>query len=273
MRILKLLVLLLSSVAATSAQTATLSSQSASLSKSGGVLTITATVTYTGLPSAIGWSVTLPSGWSYAGAGSGTPGVAPMNGQTGTLDWAFTTIPASPATFSFRVNYPVGLTGTHTIGGSAVFREAGQLRNLSVTSLSLSADAVSNGVRPINLSVRVQVGTGADVLIAGVVLTGEGTKRYLVRAAGPALTAFGLSGVLADPVISVSNSNNTQIGANDNWDSSLNATFSSVGAFSFPSGSRDAATIVTLGAGSYNFQVSGAGGTSGLALVELYELP
>jgi hypothetical protein len=254
------------------AQTASLTADSTTLAAGGGTVSIAATITYSGRPSALGWTITLPAGWSYAGGDN--PGVAPSSGQTGALDWAFTSIPASPARLTFRANYPAGQSGAATVGGSAVYREDGQLRSLSVPSLALSVGTPPPAsLRPVNLSVRVQVGTGANVLITGLALGGEGTKRYLVRAAGPALGAFGLSGLLADPVITVFGSTNNQIAMNDNWEAALSSTFSAVGAFAFPAGSRDAATVLTLGAGNYTFQISGTGGTSGLALFELYEVP
>jgi hypothetical protein len=108
---------------------------------------------------------------------------------------------------------------------------------------------------------------------AVIVSSGDGQKPYLVRAAGPALGAFNVPGTLADPLLTVFNASNAVIATNDNWDASLTATFNSVGAFAFPSGSRDAALVLTLGAGSYSIQVSGVGGTSGVALAEIYELP
>jgi hypothetical protein len=125
----------------------------------------------------------------------------------------------------------------------------------------------------VNSSTRVQVGAGANVLITGLVLRGEGTQRYLIRAAGPALGAFGVPGTLADPVLTVFDEAGRVIFSNDNWDSMLTPVFSAVGAFAFPAGSRDSALLLTLGAGSYTIQISGAGGTSGGALFECFEVP
>jgi hypothetical protein len=61
--------------------------------------------------------------------------------------------------------------------------------------------------------------------------------------------------------------------SNDNWDATLTPTFTSVGAFALTPGSRDAALIVTLEPGSYTAQVSGIGNATGVAIVEVYELP
>ena len=128
--------------------------------------------------------------------------------------------------------------------------------------------------RIVNLSARNRVGTGADVLIAGFHLAGTGTKRLLVRAVGPTLADFGVAGVLADPQLELYAAGAAKLAENDNWDPALAPVFASVSAFPLPLRSRDAALVLTLAAGhSYTAQVSGVGGTTGEALVELYELP
>jgi hypothetical protein len=130
-----------------------------------------------------------------------------------------------------------------------------------------------NAQRLVNVSARNRVGSGADILIAGFYVAGTGTKRLLIRAAGPALTAFGLSTALVDPKLEVFEGA-VKVAENDNWDGSLASTFAGVGAFAFPAGSRDSATVVTLAAGkSYTVQVGGVGGATGEGLIEVYELP
>lgn len=127
-----------------------------------------------------------------------------------------------------------------------------------------------------NISARNRVGQDADILIAGFSLTGTGAKRVLVRAVGPSLAAapFNVPGALVDPKLELYDANAVKIAGNDNWEASLAATFSSVGAFALLPGSKDAALIVTLEAGrSYTAQVRGADGGTGEALIEVYELP
>ena len=123
-----------------------------------------------------------------------------------------------------------------------------------------------------NLSVRSKAGTGSNILIVGFTLNGSGTRDLLIRAVGPKLVDFGVSGILADPKLELY-SGNTKIDQNDNWSSALTSTFSSAGAFNFNSGSKDAALIATLPAGGYTVQVSGADGGVGEVMVEIYELP
>ncbi len=124
-----------------------------------------------------------------------------------------------------------------------------------------------------NVSARNQVGTGSDILIAGVTLAGTGSKNLLIRAVGPTLGAFGVPGTLVDPKLAVYNSSGVVIAENDDWSAGLAGTFASVGAFALAPGSKDAALTITLPPGGYTIQVSGADGGTGEALIELYELP
>ena len=145
----------------------------------------------------------------------------------------------------------------------------------SGTVLVEAYDAGSgSAVRLSNLSARNRVGTGNDILIAGFFIAGTGTQRVLIRAVGPSLAAFGLTGLLADPKLEIYNSAGAKITENDNWDATLSSTFSSAGAFALTPGGKDAALIVILPAGAtYTVQVKGADGGTGEGLIEVYELP
>lgn len=124
-----------------------------------------------------------------------------------------------------------------------------------------------------NLSTRGYVGRDADMLIAGIVVADGEHKRLLIRAVGPSLSTFGVTGTLADPVLQVLRGSEV-IAENDNWAATSETVSASdaAGAFALPQGSRDAAVIVTLSAGTYTAQVSGRAGATGVALVEVYEL-
>jgi outer membrane protein assembly factor BamB len=132
------------------------------------------------------------------------------------------------------------------------------------------------GARLANVSARNSVGTGSDILIAGFVVH-EGAATVLVRAIGPGLEQFGVPGALADPELRIYR--DTQLVAeNNDWSAATNAatlaaTAQSVGAFALPNGSRDAVLLVTLQPGAYTAQVSGVNGTSGVGLVEVYQVP
>lgn len=129
--------------------------------------------------------------------------------------------------------------------------------------------------RLINVSARINVSPGEGTLIAGMSITGSAPKTVLIRGVGPGLTQFGVTGVLADPQISVF-SGATVIASNDNWETGatsgqIAATSVLVGAFPLTPGSRDAALVITLQPGSYTVQITGVGNTSGVALVEIYD--
>jgi arabinan endo-1,5-alpha-L-arabinosidase len=133
--------------------------------------------------------------------------------------------------------------------------------------------------RLVNLSARVAVGTGGGELIAGFVVGGSTARTVLVRASGPAIAAapFNVPGTLADPQLTLNNlRTGTVVAANASWggDPEIAAAAASVGAFGWsdPAG-RDSAILVTLPPGNYTANVSGAAGDTGVALVEVYEVP
>jgi len=126
--------------------------------------------------------------------------------------------------------------------------------------------------RLVNLSARNHVGTGADALIVGFVITGTGTKRLLIRGVGPTLADYGVTGALADPILELYPLAGEKIAENDDWDSSLNPIFTQVGAFALGAGSKDAALLVTLPAGVYSVKLTGRNQGTGEGLVEVYEV-
>lgn len=130
--------------------------------------------------------------------------------------------------------------------------------------------------RLVNVSARTIVGGGENALFAGFVVSGNSAKSLLIRAVGPTLGAFGVSGVLNDPRLDVfANGSTTALASNDNWGGNiaLSAAFRSVSAFALPANdSRDAALLVALQPGAYTAQVSGVGGLTGEVLLEIYEL-
>ncbi|MCF3652165.1 M64 family metallopeptidase [Synoicihabitans lomoniglobus] len=131
--------------------------------------------------------------------------------------------------------------------------------------------------RLVNLSARSQVGIGSDALIAGFVYDGNVPARLLIRAVGPTLGGFGVDGVLVDPVLTVRVLGETTVlASNDDWAGAdaLKTAFAAVGAFPFPhESSLDSALIVEIQPGAYTATISGYSDTTGVALVEVYELP
>jgi hypothetical protein len=125
--------------------------------------------------------------------------------------------------------------------------------------------------RLVNVSARNRVNGSSEPLIAGFTVVGNAPRTILIRGVGPTLASFGVLGALSDPRLELY-SGATKINENDTWATSLSTTFGAVGAFALIPGGRDAALLVTLAPGGYTVQVSGVGGATGDALIELYEV-
>ena len=119
---------------------------------------------------------------------------------------------------------------------------------------------------------RKHLGSGLTV---GFVVGGATPAKILVRAIGPTLGVFGVSGVVVDPQFALFNASSVKIGESNDWlgTAELTAAFASVGAFALPATSKDAALVATLAPGNYSVQISGVNLTTGVALVEVYEVP
>jgi hypothetical protein len=119
-----------------------------------------------------------------------------------------------------------------------------------------------------NISTRLEVQTGENVSVVGFIITGNAPKKVIVRGIGPSLT--GISPVLADPVIELHGPDGSLITSNDNWKDSQQAAIeeSTVA----PTNDLESAIVVTLAPGGYTAIVSGKNATSGIGLVELYDL-
>jgi hypothetical protein len=124
-----------------------------------------------------------------------------------------------------------------------------------------------------NVSARGFSGSGDQTLIIGFVVGGSGTEASLVRAVGPTLSSFGLTGLLADPQLVLFSSTGASIASNDNWGgtAALSAAFAQTGAFALPPASLDAAVLTSLHPGQYTAEVHGANGGTGVVLLEAYD--
>jgi hypothetical protein len=161
--------------------------------------------------------------------------------------------------------------GAHTTG---LFR---QNSTTGVALTEIYDTDTTPAARLINVSARMNVTTGEGTLIAGFIIAGDVPKTVLIRGIGPTLTQFDVTGVLADPQISVY-ANSTLIDSNDNWGTGTSSTAEviaasvQVGAFALPIGSKDAALLLTLQPGAYTVVVTGVANTTGIALVEVYDV-
>lgn len=142
-----------------------------------------------------------------------------------------------------------------------------------VAAVEVAELIVTVNARITNLSIRGLVGTGLEQLVVGFQIGGSGTKSILVRAVGPTLSTFGVTGVLATPELTLSGANAKTLATNSGWGggAALAQAFAAVGAFALPAASADAALLTPLASGGYTATVSGAGSTTGIALAEVYD--
>ena len=122
-----------------------------------------------------------------------------------------------------------------------------------------------------NISSRGLVQTGDNVMIGGFILgKNGGPAKVIVRAIGPSLSAANISGALADPTVELRDGNGVLVRGNDNWKETQQAEIEASGIP--PSDNLESAVLATLAPGPYTAIVGGKNGTSGVALVELYQL-
>ncbi len=120
-----------------------------------------------------------------------------------------------------------------------------------------------------NISTRAFVQTGQRVTIAGFIVTGTDPKQVVVRGLGPTLTQHGVSGVLADPTLDLHNSTGS-IQTNDNWKDTQQAAIQATGLA--PTNDLESAILRTLQPGNYTAILTGKNGTTGVGLVEVYDI-
>jgi sugar lactone lactonase YvrE len=121
----------------------------------------------------------------------------------------------------------------------------------------------------LNISTRLRAQTGDNVLIGGFIITGNVSKKVILRAIGPSLTAFGIAGALADPVLELHTPSGAVV-TNDNWKSTQQAEIQATGIP--PKNDLESAIVVTLAPGAYTAIVRGKNNGTGVALVEGYDL-
>lgn len=131
----------------------------------------------------------------------------------------------------------------------------------------------ANTTRMVNISTRGRVGTGDEAMIGGMIVQGAAGKRVIIRAIGPSLGVGPnpIAGVLADPTLELRDNNGGLLAANDDWNTSPQAG-EIIATTVPPTNNRESAIVATLGAGNYTAIVRGVNQTSGVGLVEAYDL-
>ncbi len=191
------------------------------------------------------WDAALASAFKAAGASAL---------KNGSLDAALK-LKLSPGTYTAKIT---GLSGSTASARFEIYEAA--------TASKFSG-----------ISTRARLQKSGVTIASTLKINSGDTRRVLVRASGPALAAKGVSGALGDPLLSVINSAGKPIASNDNWGSfadqaKLTAALKKAGVTAFASGSKDAALVVDLAPGTYKINVSGASKTTGVMLVETYDV-
>jgi hypothetical protein len=188
-----------------------------------------------------------------------------LSGGFGTV-----TAPVAPATqYTFTLDHVIG--SSSNITGSFMITEGTFTGTFQTSAGTFTVNTFKSSLfnRMANISTRGLVGTGQGQLIGGFIITG-GPKLVLIRAMGPSLAAAGVSPVLANPSVQLF-TGSTLLASNDDW--KTNANVAQIVATGIPpTDDLESALLVRLEPGAYTTVVTGAGTSTGIALVEVYEI-
>ena len=209
--------------------------------------------------------------------GAAAPGIARLHAD-GSRDHTFSSPVALADTYStyptyfffpfFTPDFPASqlvtqpdgsilLSGNYSQTGSDVVQSLFRLTRLTTTT-------------PLNISTRMRVETGENVLIGGFIITGNAPKKVIVRAIGPTLTAAGVPRALANPTLELRGAGGVLLASNDDWRAGQQIEIQNSGLA--PQNDYESAIITTLAPGQYTAIVAGKGGTTGAGLLEIYDL-
>ena len=167
-------------------------------------------------------------------------------------------------------------------GYTIVASGKGEATGVSIVEL-YETNGEAESARLINISNRGFVGVGGEIMIPGFVVSDTGSRTFLIRAVGPTLDRFTISGFLEDPWLEIykrrpGTTTDDLVLSNDTWGENGDAetvrqAALAVSAFRLNEGSADAALVVTLPPGAYTVNAKGKGSATGVALVEVYLMP
>lgn len=189
-----------------------------------------------------------------------SPTVTPTPGGSPTPTPSATPAPSATPTASATPGSSATPTPSATPGSSG-----------TPTPGSSPSPSATTGNTLANLSTRGVVETGENVLIGGFIVQGSGSKRVIIRAIGPSLQNAGVNGALTDPTLTLFDSHGTPLASNDNWGDSAQKQ-QIIDTQIAPSDPRESAILEALSPANYTAVVSGVDGSTGIALVEVYDL-
>lgn len=161
-----------------------------------------------------------------------------------------------------RASVVKALSGGSLLGNVQIF--AANSHGVGTSPITL---LTAPGPVPLNISTRLPIGTGENVLIAGFIVTGNAPKAVLLRGIGPTLP---VGTALQDPYLELHDGTGAVLGANDNWrtDQQQDVQDTTIP----PSDDREAAIVAAIAPGNYTAIVKGSGDTTGVGLAEAYDL-
>jgi Putative Ig domain len=169
------------------------------------------------------------------------------------------------------------ISGTPTLSG--VFQVGLTASGPSSTAIDPIEITIKPAQALANISTRLMVGTGDQLLIGGFIISGSEKKTVLIRGLGPSLASFGVSGALIDPNLELHSNNGSIIATNNDWRATQKASLitadqraeiEATGAA--PANDAESAILVTLNPGTYTAVLRGSGSATGVGLLEIYDL-
>jgi Putative Ig domain len=183
---------------------------------------------------------------------------------------------AQPAWLSFVDNTDgtATLSGTPDAGSDLSYNFTITARNgvapVASQDFTLRITPVPAGAQLVNVSTRLVIQTGSKVGIGGFIISGTDPKKVLIRGIGPTLTTFGVANALQDPMLELHDSAGAVLTSNDDWKVPQQAAVEATGLA--PPDDREPAILLTLQPGSYTAIESGKNGTTGIGLIEVYDV-
>jgi len=202
----------------------------------------------------------------FHGGGTLMPGLNKYEGEE-----------VAPFAFFFADSGDFSATVTLDFGASGALAPAPGSLDITIQQIDVKLDPTSATVQApsqsLNISTRLNVGTDDNVLIGGIIISGTDPATVVLRALGPSLAAFGVTGVLEDPTLEVHDSTGAEIAINDNWiENSAEDQMVLTDNNLAPTDNFESAIVMTLDPGAYTAIVRGVADTTGVSLVEAYNL-
>jgi Putative Ig domain len=217
-------------------------------------------------------AITSAASTSFTMGTAGTFTITTTGSPTPTLELTG----AQPAWMSFVDNTDgtATISGTPDSGSDLSYNFTITARNgvspVATQDFTLGITPTSVSAQLANVATRLVVQTGDKVGIGGFIITGTDPKKVLIRGLGPTLTLFGISNALQDPMLELHSSTGAVLISNDNWKVPQQADIE--GTSLAPPDDREAAILLNLQPGSYTAIESGKNGTTGVGLIEVYDV-